>query len=179
MFKNIFNRGKKKEAEVNLTVRGLQQGYLFDYDLSTWEVKAVYEYDWGSENFSKEYLVSDGRQKRFLSVEEDDTLSLLWSEKVKVRSILKDLPNRIVEDNNPPESIAYNGMQFYLEEESPGYFKDLGDDHDEWEELIAWDYEDEEGNYNLTIERWGERDFEASYGKYIDEFEISSILPRE
>lgn len=178
MFKNLFGRGKK-EVEVDHTVRNLDQGYLFEYDMRTWEVKAVYEYDWGQEHFTKEYQVSDGREKRYLTVSDEEELELVWSQKIKPRAILKDLPNIIVKNNAPPESLAYQNQHYYLEEESAGYFKDLSNSNSEWEEFMAWDYEDEAGELTITIERWDEREFEASQGRFLKEFEISNILPRE
>ena len=32
---------------------------------------------------------------------------------------------------------------------------------------------------HLTIEQWDEDEFEASVGKYVNEYEFSYILPRE
>jgi len=181
MFKNLFNKKRKEEPNpLDRTVRDLEQGYLFEYDLSTWEVKAVYEYDWGGNFFTREYKVSNGKETRYLAVEEDDELELVLSEKVKLKSIRSDLAKTIMDEKEPPESIAYKGKVFHLDEESPGYFRELpADDDDDWEEFVAWDYYDEEEEYCLTIEQWDHRSFEASYGKMLKEFEISEILPRE
>lgn len=178
---NLFNKKKKEEPKpLSRTVRDLNQGYVFEYDLRSWEVTKVYEYDWGSNNFTREFQVSDGSEKRYLSVEEDDELEMVLMQKIKVRSLQKDLPNLIMENEKPPETLKYEGMEFYLEQESPGYFRELpSDSQEDWEEFIAWDYQDDSGKYALTVEQWDDRSFEAAYGKELKEFEISNILPRE
>lgn len=181
MFKNLFGKKEKAGSDpLNRSVRDLEQGYLFEYDLATWEVKAVYEYDWGGNFFTREYKVSNGRETRYLSVEEDDELELVLSEKLKLKSIRTDLAKSIMNEKEPPETLAYDGKVFHLDEESPGYFRELpSEDEDDWEEFVAWDYYDESEQFSLTIEQWDHRSFEASYGKVLKEFEISEILPRE
>jgi len=178
MFNKLFKR-KQAVAQVNHTVHHLDQGYLFDYDLKTWEVKAVYEYDWGEEHITREYKVSDGQQTRYLSVEDNDELHLMWSEKVNLRAIQQDLAEYIIKHEAPPERLVYQDKTFFLDEESAGYFKDLATTVDNWAEFMAWDYEDEKGDYGITIERWDEREFEAAHGKFLEEYEISNILPRD
>ena len=180
MFNKLFNR-KKEPADdpLNITVRDLHLGYILEYDLRTWEITAEYEYDWGDENFSKEYRLSDGKETRYLSVEENDQLELTWSRKIKLAQIQSDLARTIENDGRPPDTLVFEGRTYYFDEESPGYFNDLGEKNEAWEEFIVWDYYDEEDQYCLSIERWDERSFDASVGKVLAGHEISNILPRE
>ena len=66
-----------------------------------------------------------------------------------------------------------------MEEENPGFFNDWAEDKDNWVEFISWDYIDQSGKFVLCIEQWGERKFDASFGKIIKEFEISNIYPHK
>ena len=43
--------------------------------------------------------------------------------------------------------------------------------------FISWDYYDAEEKLVACVEQWGEREFEASSGKVVKDFEITSILP--
>mgnify|MGYP001352236522 CR=1 FL=1 len=178
---NLFNKKKKEEPNpFGRTVRDLDQGYIFEYDLRSWEVKKVYEYDWGHNDFTREYKISDGSETFYLNVEEDDELELVLAKKIKIRNIQSDLPTLIRENETPPDTLVYEGKEFYLDEESPGYFRELpSDDDEDWEEFISWDYYDKSGKEVITLEQWDDRSFDASYGKTIKEFEISNILPRE
>ena len=180
LFKNLFGKKEEEPKPFSRTVLDLSMGYIFEYDLRTWEVTGEYEYDWGDEEFSKEYKVSDGKDSFYLSVDEDDEIELLWCEKVPMRKLGAEIAKNISDGSAPPETIIYEGKSYFLDEESPGYFNDLTKGkNDDWQEFIAWDYYNEDETLNLTIEQWGERSFEASWGKVISEFEISDILPRK
>jgi len=177
LFKNLFS---KKEEEphydsTDIRIQDLDVGFVFEYDLSTWEVQAAYEYDWGDNFFTQEYKISDGSKTLFLSVEEDDEIELSVSNKIKVRElgVLEELMN----NQKPPTKIVYEDTEYLMEEESPGYFHDCSDDEDSWEEFIAWDFADKSGEKIITIEQWEEKEFEASFGHVIQEHEISNILP--
>ncbi|MEA3444208.1 MAG: DUF4178 domain-containing protein [Bacteroidota bacterium] len=178
----LFDRFKKKEKPdydpTNLSVRDFDKGFVFEYDMQNWIVKEAYKYDWGSNSFSKEYKIDNGQEQLFLSVDDGDELEITISKKVKVRLIDEDLPEYIVDHERPPKKLHYKGKTFYQENESPGYFHDMSNsDKDAWDEFIAWDYYDEDEKLVICIEQWEEREFEASYGKVVEEYEISNILP--
>lgn len=178
-FDNLFGKKEKKEEEVDpLDIRliKLKAGYILDYDLSSWEVKEVYNYDWGDEFFTKEYKLSNGSDILYLHVEEDDELELEVSRKVKPASIDPDLAEHIARDGHPPKKIHYKGTDYFLDSESPGYFNEETKP-DQWVEHIAWSYYDEQDEKTLSIEQWDEREFEAAVGKVVKEFEISNIIP--
>lgn len=174
---NLF--GKKKEPSVdplNIRVTDLKKGYILDYDLSAWEVQEVYNYDWGDDFFTREYKLFNGKEVRFLHVEDDDELELQLTEKIKPTTLDPDIPDEIVKEGKPPKKIVFKGVTYRLEGENPGYFNEEGKP-DQWVEHISWTYYDEDEKLLLNIEQWGEREFEASIGKLIREFEISNIVP--
>ncbi len=172
---------KKKEepaydsSDIRVTDLGL--GFVFEYDLSSWVIEEEYEYDWGDEFFSKEYKISNGTDVKYLTVEDDDELYLSISTKIRIRSIGEDLPDQIQENETAPKKLTYDGNTYFLEEENPGYFRNLTAEEEAWTEFIAWEYEDDNNNI-ITIEQWGENSFEASVGKNIREIDISNILPK-
>ena len=182
----LFDAFKKKGKEpsydpTNISIKDLDEGFIFEYDLKTWKVEEAYEYDWGSNYFSKEFKISDGNEVVFLEVEEDDELEVSIHNKVKVPVIDPDLPDRMVKKGKPPKQLEYKGVTYYRDEESPGYFRNMKDDaekDDSWSEFISWSFYDESEEKILTIEQWGERQFEASQGQYIKPYEVSNILPK-
>jgi len=176
-----FLKKNKKESydPLNVKVTDLLTGFLFDYDLKTWEVVESYEYDWGDNFFTREFKVQCSNDVRFLQVEEDDELELTLYEKVKIRAVDEDLPEYIEKHDYPPKTLEYKGIKFLKGEESPGYFRNMDDPDSKWTELIAWDYYDEQSQYALAIEQWGQREFEAAFGYIIKPFEISNIIPAE
>ncbi len=177
----VFDIFKKKEAPsydaTNLQIQDLKLGYMFDYDLSSWIIEAEYEYDWGDDCFSKEYKINNGSETKYMAVEDDDELIVTITSKLKLHAIDEDLKSYILEHDTPPKKIKYQDRKYFLEEECPGYFRDLGKGDTEWTELISWDYEDDT-DYVICIEQWGAQRFEASEGKCIKAFEITNILPK-
>ena len=178
LFDGLFGKKEKKEEidPLNIKLTQLKKGYIIDYDLSSWEVKEVYNYDWGDEFFTREYKIFNGRDTRFLHVEEDDELELQLTEKIKPTTLDPDIPDQISRTGQPPKKILFKGTEYRLEGESPGYFNEEGKP-DQWAEHISWTYYDEDETQLLNIEQWGEREFEASIGKVIKAFEISNITP--
>lgn len=180
---DFFKRKKKEESEnkydvTNIQVQDLDVGYVFEYDMQTWVVEAVYEYDWGDNYFTHEFRIFNGKERHFLGIEEEDgQLHLTLMNKVKVRSIMNTLPEQLIEDQKPPNEITYNQVSYYLEDTSSGYFNDIAKG-DNWEEFRSWDFENPTGDLLLTIEQWDTDDFEASIGQKIEEYEISNILPQ-
>ena len=177
----LFDRFKKKSEPLydstDIRIKDLDVGFVFDYDLSNWEVQQAYEYDWGDNYFSDEYKISDGDKTLYLSVEDDDELTLSVSKKLKIKALGTAVLEQLMGSQKPPTSFEYEGERYVMEEESPGFFHDLANGKDDWEELISWTFTNENGEKLITIEQWDEKEFEASVGKYIKEFEISNILP--
>ena len=83
----LFDRFKKKEEPsydpTNISVRDLDMGFVLDYDMKTWVVKGVYDYDWGDNFFTREYKIDSGEEQLFLSVEDDDELEIVFLRKIQ------------------------------------------------------------------------------------------------
>ncbi|MEM7552453.1 MAG: DUF4178 domain-containing protein [Bacteroidota bacterium] len=177
----LFDLFKKKEEPAydptNISIKDLDKGFVFDYDLKTWIVKEVYEYDWGNNNFTKEFKVDSGDEVWYLHLEDDDEIFITVTKKVKIRAIDEDLPERIKKKEKPPKKLEYKGHTLYRDEETMGYFKPVDKETDDWDELISWEYYDDEDQYVLSIEQWGDDEFEAAFGKVAKEHQFSNILP--
>lgn len=179
----LFDFFKKKTPDydvTNMSVHDLNVGFIFEYDLETWEIKEAYEYDWGANCFSREYKVTNGKDTKYLSVEEEDDLEMCWMEKIKLVNIDEQLQETLISEQKPPKKIQVNNIDFFYEEVSTGYFQNgLKRDENSWEEYRCWDFEDKSGDHILSIEQWDDEVFEASVGKTVKAFEISNILPAE
>jgi hypothetical protein len=175
---DFFKRNKQpKYDSTNIRVTDLDVGFVFEYDLENWEVQACYEYDWGDNFYTQEFKIFNGSKTLYLSVEEDDEIYLAISEKVKPRQLGVQVHDDLMNRKKPPASIEYQDRKYFMEKEAPGFYNEVAKG-DEWIEFISWDFEDEQGEYVITIEQWDEHEFEASAGKRIKEFEISNILPK-
>lgn len=175
-----FFKSKKKEEShydvTNIKVTDLELGYVLDYDLTSWIVDKMYEYDWGDNFFTREFVINNGKKKLYLHIEEDDELEISVTEKVPIRVLGEHILDVIKNTDKGPERITYKDEVYYLDSENSGYIRNVENEH--WGELIHWLYLDKEEEKLITIEQTGEQSFEATVGVYIDAFEISNILPQ-
>lgn len=177
----LFDFLKKKEEPTydvtDMKVTDLAQGFILEYDLKSWVVKEVYQYDWGKNIFSKEYMIDAGDEVAYLSVAEEGELSLTISKNIKIQKLGDGIRENISRTDKAPETIIYNTEMYFLDEDSAGHFNDITKGTDDWEELVSYDYLNEEETKCLSITQWDERNFEASAGVVIKEYEISNIVP--
>jgi hypothetical protein len=171
---------KKKEPGydvTNMQITDLAEGFIFEYNLKSWVVKEVYQYDWGKNIFTKEYMIDAGDEKAYLSVAQEGELELSVTKSIKIQKLGDGLRENISKTKRAPETIDYEGVTYYLDEDSAGYFNDMTKGTDDWEELVSYDYLDEEETRCLSITQWDERNFDAAAGVVIKEYEISNIVP--
>jgi len=180
MFDFFKKKKEKPQYDVtNLSVKDLDVGFIFDYDMKSWVVKEVYGYDWGNNSFTREYKVDSGDEVAFLDVEDDDELSLVMSKPTTLRKIEEDVADKITKKGKPPKKIHFEGDLYYKEEDSAGYFKNVAKESYDWEEFITWDYINENETHVVSITQWDEQTIEASAGLIVKPYQISNIIPAE
>jgi len=111
----LFDIFKKKPEEThydptNIKVTDLEKGYLFDYNLETWTVQKMAEYDWGNNHFSREFTIESKGKIRYLSIEEDGALEIVLFEKIKYRKLGTFVTNYQKEHQRFPEQITYDNV---------------------------------------------------------------------
>lgn len=198
----LFKKKKKEKVLIDPTqvrLNQLTKGTFIDYDLKTWEVSGVSEYDWGDGYMSDEFVLSTADESCYLSVEEDGgELSCTITYKIRVRDIVahagesgggigfqsrrggnkSDIVKIIIQEEEPPMEVIYNDIVYYRDEESVGYYHDTAnpDTEEHWHEVVSWTYYDETEKLILSIDQWGNKEFEASQGIVAEEHEFSNIL---
>lgn len=175
----IFDIFKKKEEKhydpTDIKVTDLENGYLLDYDFETWTVTKMSEYDWGSNFFTREFTITSKDKVRYLHIEDDGKLIITLSEEIKFRKLGVEVLDYIELNGKPPKKINFLGITYFLDEKSPGFYRNT--ENESWEELILFDYLNDDEKKCLSISQWGDDDFEASFGEIIKPMDISNILP--
>ncbi|TAE47721.1 MAG: DUF4178 domain-containing protein [Cytophagales bacterium] len=184
----MFNWFKKKKEEkpnfldvTNMRLNQMRKNGFVDYDLKTWQVTAVYEYDWGNNYFADEFQLVEAGETIYLYVEEDGGhLDCSIARKINVNEIDmedgKDVIDHILDKEQPPRKVTYRGEVFIKEKESLGYFRDTADGPDDWSEFVTWTFNNKEGTKSLAIEQWGEQEFASSVSEPIDELMFSNFI---
>jgi len=183
----LFDIFRKKDDDEELAIdplrdlvlEKLQVGFLVDHDLETWKVTAYNRYDFDGDEV-EEWELTTGRKKRYLERSEDDEEVWALSEKVPVGALESaegSVRQYTIEHEDPPEQITYQGETYYLDEMAAGHL--YPDGEGPRRELIKWDFVDGSGESFVTLEQWGETDFEAAAGKEVAPYEFTNILPPE
>jgi hypothetical protein len=176
--KDIFKKNKKGnefDPLKDLVLSKLRVGYYVDYDMKTWEVTDYNRYDFGEGYSTDEWELTTGHEKIYLERSEDDEVEWTISKKIPIGAIEGNIRQYIIEHDDPPEQVICKGKKYYLDESGAGHMYKGGEG--ETKEFIYWDFIDEEDENFLTIEQWGETEFEASKGCYVEEYQFSNILP--
>ncbi len=176
--RDFFKKNKTTELDplTDLSLAKLKVGYLVDYDLKTWEVVACNHYDWGGGDISHEWQLTSGDEVVYLEMESDDEEEWSLNRKIAFGRLDPEVKKHILETQDPPEEIVFEGTTYYMEEMTGGHFYKNG--QGPGKELLRWSYEDDKGRSYLGIEQWGEQDIDASAGKPVDEYQFTNILPR-
>jgi hypothetical protein len=173
----LFNIFKKKDDSPSLGISDLKDGYTFEYDMQTWKVvsRATVFDDFGGGNLVWE--ITSGIESRLLSYNLDDEGISSVSKFFKIEEIKGDIRHHLTENEDPPEEIVYNDTTFYLESYNQCDYQ--LDGKDEKKSFRYWEFVDEEEEYLLNLKQWGKTSFEATIGKYIEDFQIAKIIPND
>ena len=175
---DFFKKKKEPSYDVtNLSVNDLNTGFVFDYDMKSWVVEESYEYDWGNNNYSKEYKVNSGDEVAFLSVEDDGDINMSMVRSIKLQAIEEAVLEEIRSKDKPPGLLHYNNESYHLENDSAGYFRDCEKKTEDWEELITWEYYSEDEKRILCLTQWDEHNVDASAGLVVLPHQITDIIP--
>ena len=158
-----------------LTIAGLYTGCFVDFDMKTWKITGYNYYDWGSDDLTYEWQLESANEIVYLEREPDDEDYLSITRKIAIKSLEPTIVDSFSAGEDPPNRIIYNQKTYTLEGTGGGHFHKDGKGFGK--ELIRWDYADETGLNLLSIEQWGENDFDASAGSRVEEYQFTNILP--
>lgn len=167
---------KKKEININYTVNDLKKGFFVDYFLQSWEVKKVDIYDWGNNRTSREYLIDSGTERQYLHVEDEGQLVCTLSKDLELNQLPTGFLNHIVQQDDAPQQLVYKNETYQRISSAQGFCGEEGSNEKDWSKFVNWMFENENGF--ISIDRWGEEEFSAATGKYVQEIEFSNILPK-
>jgi len=177
-FKDFFKKkapDKGPDPLSDLTLGNMKKGYYVDYDLKTWQVVSANRYDWGSGDLTYEWQLESHDDTLFLELEPDDEDYWSICRKQPFQKLDSGIKKQLVDYDNPPETILFELKTYYLDETGGALF--YKDNAPEEKEVFKWDYADETGKLFLTIEQWGENDYELLVGEKAEEYQFSNILP--
>lgn len=181
----IGGRGKDDDPPIsNYTLSMMIPGFLVDFDLKTWQVTAKKEYDYEGDRAMEWELRAEGEVRFLERAEDDGRVELTLTRSVSIRTFDEDVMGTILDEDDPPEVVHLSGREYTAVESSTGTQRvaDEGDkenedaDTDNGRDFVSWSYESEDGHVVFVL-RWGDRDFSAYEGEYVEEYQFTDILP--
>lgn len=175
---DIFRKkspAREDYSKVDLALDDLMVGCMVDYDLKTWQVAARHYTDWGEGDKTHEWQLKSYDDLIYLERSEDDEVQWCISRKINFNRLGSEIPERIKDSGDPPQTVTYESVSYYLEESGGGHF--FKDGRPPGQPMLSWDYADDSGRRFLTIEQWGEDEFEASLGETVEDYQFTNILP--
>ena len=138
------------------TLFTIQVGDIISYEGYDWSVEGRVIYDASGYNWI-EYLLLNGTETRWLSVEQDDLIEVLWFQPI----------NSLNVNTNPPQELNFNGNLYKCIESGNATIKREGNTQNKQKSICTYyDYEGE-NNQVLAIEIWG-NEIEVMAGKKIN-----------
>ena len=185
-FRKWLGREEEEAPAWDLTLDTMRVGFLVDYDLNTWEVIGLNTYDYDG-FLTREWQLRCADEVRFLEREEDDgRVAWTLTRRVPLSEVEGDVAGTILDDGEPPETVSYRELTYQAVESSAGVQRgededgagngQSGDVEESGGEFVNWSFESEDGRL-LYVVQWGERDFAAYEGEYVEEYQFTDILP--
>lgn len=175
---NFFFKKKDEGDEFDpvrdLVLSKLRIGYLVDYDLKTWKVTAYNKYNIDDHTID-EWELTSGREMLYLEREQDDEVFWSISKKLPIGAIDGEVKQHIMKNDDPPDQITCKEKKYFLDSSGAGFMYEGG--LGRGIEFIYWDFVDNDDQNFISIEQWGETEFEAYEGKNAEEYQFSNILP--
>ncbi len=178
----LFDFFKKKKPpssppSVELRLTDLMVGYFVEYDLRMWEVLSFHQYDYTDESKADEWELREGGDRRYLEVSDDDGLHWTWSWSIPIGKIDGNLRRHIIDNEEPPDRIVFEGQQYYLDDSGAGLYYEGGKQGD-GDEMLYWTFLADDNRRFVSIEQWGETDFQSYAGHSVNEEDFTGIFPR-
>ena len=173
-FKNKKEDFKATFDPADLRLIHMVKGAFVDYDLQTWEVKEVYQYDWGNDKASLEFQLDSGTDILYLLIKKDDELKYSLSKIINIRDIPEKITIYYLEYQVPPMELSYEGVTYFRKEENTGLYRKFPNENNV--KIVSWTYYNQKEDKILMIDQWTEKEFEVSAGIVVQEYEFSNII---
>ena len=174
MVKRWFGKKEEDDDEVRLpTLETMLVGDLVDYDLKTWEVVGYNTYDYDGDE-TREWELKCIDKVVFLERGREDG-QVWWTlmRRIGLGEVEEDVAAQIHASEDPPETVHHNGVAYQAVETSTGLYRP-GEGPER--EFVSWSYEVKSGEL-LVVSQWGENDFAAYQGTYVEDYQFTDVLP--
>lgn len=178
-----FEQPKPRPSKVatpenyDLTIENLKEGFMLDYNLKTWQVTNVSQYDWENGSVEKEFSLVSGIERASLYLKNESGLvSFVFCKQVNIYAIDENLESEILHKGKPYNILTYEEMPYYRENTNTGLIYNMTN-NSSGNKVLGWEYYDGQRQNVIRIEQRGRTDFKTWIGKAVSSYDFTSILP--
>ncbi|MFB6306051.1 MAG: DUF4178 domain-containing protein [Flavobacteriales bacterium] len=177
--KETENQGNKPYSKDELRIENVDKGGMIHLthigeDLEEFDANIIGKHVYRCGN--DEWFELEGESesgKVWIEVEEDDELLIAVTRnkmKLKDISVSKEDLDKI--DEMEEGQVEYNGEKYHYDDSNEAEFLRYGDENDS-KRLYYWDFETENEQKVLSVEKWGKNDYEVYQANYIEPSQIT------
>lgn len=173
----IGNQSQDSSMSNELKIENIQAGGVLSLkhigpDLKNFDVSVLSRHIYSQGSYKWYELEGEsGDEKVWITFERDDELDIsVVVKKLRLEQIGLTPTDLDKIDDNESGQFVYDGTTFYYDDSDDARFHRNGD-LSESEDFYYWSFEDENEDYNITIEDWGGRK-EVFYSTYVKESQI-------
>lgn len=143
-------------------------------DMEDFDLKVLAKHSYGQGGSRWYELECDkGAEKAWVEIEEDDELELsIGLKKLKLTDIGVGKKELAKMDDDEEGSITYNGIKFNYEDSDSAVFYKYGDE-DNGERFYFWDFESDDEEKFISVEKWEDGSFDVSYSEAIKPSQVT------
>lgn len=157
-----------------LTILDIRKGSTLDYNFINWKATGEYNYKWGEDTYSREFMLTSRGKTVYLEIEdEEEVMEVSISKKIAVHKLRQNFPN-LYQQKNIPKTAHYRGRPYHLVEEFDAEWRDRGQGG-RWEGFKVWNYKGENDKDLLSVEHWDSGEWEAYTREKINKSKITNI----
>lgn len=161
-------------AAKKLTILDIRKGSTLDYNFINWKAVGEYNYRWGEDTYSREFMLKSRNKTIYLEIEDEEAvMEVSISEKIDVHKLRQNFPN-MYRQKNIPQTVHYRGRPYQLVEEAVGEWRDRGQ-NGRWEGFKVWNYKGKNDKDLLSVEHWDSGEWEAYTREKINKNKIVKI----
>ena len=162
------------DTKIDFDIPDLKKGYIFDYDMSSWEVEDVVVYTWDNGVKDLEFNIFNGKDKMYLNYEKAGSqVSIFWE--AKLNDVWAEARNNIRKKVDISErEFKYKGNTYYFAGEGSAKVSSSTETF----HMQNWLFQTDSDDSLVSINKYEDNSMEVYVGKKLKLHEISNILPR-
>lgn len=161
---------------LNIQLKDVSIGFIFDYDLKTWQVASGNEFKI-RDILLRLFNITDGKDYKtvFYNVSSNQAFE---AEIFDIRRINSEFQKKVLDENQTPKELIKNELIYSLEKEEQGNIRDLQSNAHDWNLALIRVYQHYQSMQSIYVVQKNMNEFMSFALKLINANDFTNILPK-